>query len=637
VQPVLQRGLVHRRDRTQDVVGEFPAQHRPQLSDLLGRPELVQPGHERILQGVGDGHRGERARQHVLLSLRAQERRGQQHLGQLLDIERHPIRLGDDVGDDLGRQCLAACPVGDQGLDLRPLQPVEGDGRHVRAAGPGQLELGPEREHVEHGHRRSLIEHQPQHFKRRRIRPVQVLPRRQHGVPLGLPQEPGHERVEGALLVLRRRQVEGGVALLRDRDGEQRGEQRHRFLERQAGSPEPLLQLVQLDRGRILSPELQQVHEVRHHRVEGDVPVIGRAAKHDARQPLFLHVGAQHLDHGRLADAPRPAHQHRVPEALLALLPESAQQPQLLPPPHHEGSSRRHGIDLARFRGTQHAVDRHRLRHALERRRPERLQDEGVAHQPTRRLADDHRSVGRQSFEAGRDIDRLPRRQVLAPSVPAHAANHHRSGVDAHAHRQPHALVSRQAGVERRGNGLGDLQTRVHGARGIVFVRLRPAEVDEEPVAQILRDVAAVTVHDLGGGRLVRADDFMQVLGVEPAGEDGRVRKVAEHHGEMAPLRLADVVRHGDGRGANRLCDRRGRLHARGVHGRRDSGPGLGRPNQPLPVLVAGESPEGELLPRLVQECLVAAEDVREDSIGHAALALQIGDEGGQRRVRPRP
>src|SRR5262249_53126231 len=73
------------------------------------------------------------------------------------------------------------------------------------------------------------------------------------------------------------------------------------------------------------------------------------------------------------------------------------------------------------------------------------------------------------------------------------------------------------------------------------------------------------------------------------------------------------------------------------VRDQRGCGHGLSRPDQPLPVFVAGKPPEGELLTRCVQECLVAVEDMRERSIGHAALALQKRDEGRQRRVHPCP
>src|SRR5919198_1321544 len=82
---------------------------------------------------------------------------------------------------------------------------------------------------------------------------------------------------------------------------------------------------------------------------------------------------------------------------------------------------------------------------------------------------------------------------------------------------------------------------------------------------------------------------------------------------------------------------RRGLRAREVVRGRRGNGNGLGRPDQALSVLVAGEPPEGELLPRRVQECLVALEDLRERSIGHTALALEKRDEGRERRVRSRP
>jgi hypothetical protein len=89
--------------------------------------------------------------------------------------------------------------------------------------------------------------------------------------------------------------------------------------------------------------------------------------------------------------------------------------------------------------------------------------------------------------------------------------------VNPHAHRQLYAFVPNQTGVERRGDGLRDPQAGAHRARGVVLVRLGPAHVDEQTVPQILSDVAREALDDLGGGRLVGADDLAQFLGVEPA------------------------------------------------------------------------------------------------------------------------
>lgn len=144
---------------------------------------------------------------------------------------------------------------------------------------------------------------------------------------------------------------------------------------------------------------------------------------------------------------------------------------------------------------------------------------------------------------------------------------------------------------------------------------------------------------DVSGARMVGADDLAQILGVEPAGQDGRVREVAEHHRQLAPPCLADILgRRRQGRGgSSRGHGRRGGLRPREIRRRREAGHGLGRPDEALPVLVAGKSLEGELLLRGVQERLVAVEDVRERLIGHAALALQKRDEGRQRRVYAQP
>ena len=55
----------------------------------------------------------------------------------------------------------------------------------------------------------------------------------------------------------------------------------------------------------------------------------------------------------------------------------------------------------------------------------------------------------------------------------------------------------------------------MHAAQGIVFVRHRPAKVHQQPIAEILRDVARVLLNHRGGGRLIRPHDLAQVFGVE--------------------------------------------------------------------------------------------------------------------------
>ena len=67
---------------------------------------------------------------------------------------------------------------------------------------------------------------------------------------------------------------------------------------------------------------------------------------------------------------------------------------------------------------------------------------------------------------------------------------------------------------------------------------LRVAEIYEEPVAQILRNMAFEPSDDGGGGVLVGANDIAHLLGVEGGGERRRSDEIAEHDGELAAFGL---------------------------------------------------------------------------------------------------
>jgi hypothetical protein len=57
-------------------------------------------------------------------------------------------------------------------------------------------------------------------------------------------------------------------------------------------------------------------------------------------------------------------------------------------------------------------------------------------------------------------------------------------------------------------SGLDDPQPRLDRSLGIVLVRLRVAEVDEQPIAQELGDGTVEARDHLGAGGLVGADDL---------------------------------------------------------------------------------------------------------------------------------
>ncbi len=73
--------------------------------------------------------------------------------------------------------------------------------------------------------------------------------------------------------------------------------------------------------------------------------------------------------------------------------------------------------------------------------------------------------------------------------------------------------------------------------RRVVLVRAGKAEVGEYPIAKELGDKAVIARHDARTGVLIGADDLAHVLGIEPRRQGGRTDEIAEHDGELAPLR----------------------------------------------------------------------------------------------------
>jgi hypothetical protein len=103
----------------------------------------------------------------------------------------------------------------------------------------------------------------------------------------------------------------------------------------------------------------------------------------------------------------------------------------------------------------------------------------------------------------------------------------------------------RQARVELP-QGFEHPEPGPHGALGIIFVRQRVAEVHEQTVAEILRDMPLKARNHLGTGVLIGPHHLAQLFRVELAGEHGRVHQVTEQHGELAAFRFGSAT-----------CDRR--------------------------------------------------------------------------------
>ena len=108
------------------------------------------------------------------------------------------------------------------------------------------------------------------------------------------------------------------------------------------------------------------------------------------------------------------------------------------------------------------------------------------------------------------------------------------TGMDADARLQPLPTGRRRRvhGVE----SLEDRETREDGALGVVLVRGRIAEICEQTVAEVLRNVAAEPHHDGAPHLLIREDELAELLGIQLLGERSRTDEVAEEDRQSAPL-----------------------------------------------------------------------------------------------------
>ena len=167
---------------------------------------------------------------------------------------------------------------------------------------------------------------------------------------------------------------------------------------------------------------------------------------------------------------------------------------------------------------------------ALEVPGPEVLQLEQIAEQFSRALGDDDRVRFGDRLQPRREVRRVADdTALLRLSRSQKIADDHDPG------RDPDPYVQRRArrGAEFR-RGLDDGEPGPHGALGVVFVRLRIAEIGEHAVAHVFGDEAALAFDAIRAATMIAADDLAHVLRIEPRRYRGRTDEVAEHHGQLA-------------------------------------------------------------------------------------------------------
>jgi hypothetical protein len=89
--------------------------------------------------------------------------------------------------------------------------------------------------------------------------------------------------------------------------------------------------------------------------------------------------------------------------------------------------------------------------------------------------------------------------------------------------------------------GIYHAQPGANGALGVVLMRLRIAKIDQQAIAQILRNVPLKAADHLGTRLLIGPHHLPPVFGVELTGERGGVHQVAKQHRELPALGLRDT------------------------------------------------------------------------------------------------
>ena len=158
----------------------------------------------------------------------------------------------------------------------------------------------------------------------------------------------------------------------------------------------------------------------------------------------------------------------------------------------------------------------------------------------------DHRAGLRQRLQPGGQVRRLADHAV--PFF-VRAADHHEAG------RDPDPGLERPTGIRLDpGDRTDQLEAGQDRALGIILVRPRVAEVDQETIAQEAGDLAVKAPDHPRCQILIGADHLAHVLGVEQRGELGRAHQIAEHHRQLPALGRTrdDVLDALDGRGGRR-------------------------------------------------------------------------------------
>jgi hypothetical protein len=221
---------------------------------------------------------------------------------------------------------------------------------------------------------------------------------------------------------------------------------------------------------------------------------------------------SQLLHEARLAHPCLPAQEHDLADPILGLLPTIEEQGRLLLTSHKRDELSRGGEFETTLDATllEDAVDGDWTRDPLQGLGAAILEHEYASYQAAGGVTDDNRVGLGQRLQPRSEIRRLADNRIrLAGSAGAELPCHDEAGVDADANLECVVAQRRDLllhfGVETR-QPCENLEGCTHPAHGIVLVRARIPEVDQEPVPEIASDLLVEVGDDLGADLPVGAN-----------------------------------------------------------------------------------------------------------------------------------
>ena len=216
----------------------------------------------------------------------------------------------------------------------------------------------------------------------------------------------------------------------------------------------------------------------------------------------MLHARLQLLHQARFANTRLTAEHHHLALTVLSLRPALEQERDFGLPAHQrrEPTPHRRVEPALRAALSQDTVQPHWCNRA-----PERLDTRG-RHRPQTPAPGDigsgaqHHRIGcGEPLQPGRNVGHFTQGQLFLTVAATHGPYDHQSGVDAQAHSEPNTPLLHQAQPQCV-HRLDHSQPCPYRAQGVIFMGLGVAKVDQEAIAQILRNVPLKAPDHLGAG-----------------------------------------------------------------------------------------------------------------------------------------